>query len=317
MRFLRYLLIILLAAALIWLVPSEKALAEESTEPEGEIVSIPLDQTSMPKVNARYYRSTTLYEDPSLRVELSTGRAAETDYITVRIRIADPSQLRSHVEKSSDGNYGDRIAGRLNAVLLFTGDSFRTNKPSSKGKYVIRQGKKVSLQKWKDEGQFDILMIDADGNLHVLKTPTREACDAFVAEHNVVNSFAFGPGLVIDGQVQEKPEKSRADFIGWDKPAQRICLCQTGPLEYMVIVTGGPENPHCKGMTADEFIAVIQAEGSCSVAYNLDGGNSAWLVFNNEKINLFGRALTVQKRRIEDAIYFVSAWREIGGGEEP
>ncbi len=307
MRFLRYLFIALLAAALIWLVPSEKVLAES---PAGEIVPIPMDQATMAEVNQKYYLSDTLYEDPSLRVEISSGRAYDTDYLVVRVKIADPSQLRSHVEKSSDGNYGDRIAARLNAVLALTGDTHRTNKDGIKGKFVIRQGKEIMVPNWRDEGHFDILFIDTAGDLHVLKTPTREACADYVATHDIVNTFSFGPALILDGAVQPRPDNTRANGVGWDKRAQRLCFCQTGHLEYMVVVTGGPDNPKCKGMTMDEFISVLQAEGSCMVAYNLDGGNSAWVVFRNEKINLFGRSLTAGKRRIEDMIYFASAWYE-------
>ena len=314
MRFLRYFFIILLAAALIWLVPSEKALGETAEEqPLGEINPIPMDQAAMDPVDPQYYLSDTLYEDPSLRVEISSGRAFDTDYLVLRVKIADPSQLRSHVEKSSDGNYGDRIASRLNAVLAITGDTHRTNKDGVKGKYVIRQQKEIMVTNWKDKGYFDILFIDSAGDLHVLKAPTREECDAFMESHDVINTFSFGPALVVDGVVQGRPadhsrRNDRANGVGWDKRAQRLSFAQTGPLEYMVVVTGGPDNPKCKGLTGEEFMEVIRSECEPQQVYNLDGGNAAWVVFKGQKINLFGRSLTAGKRRIEDMIYFASAW---------
>ncbi len=344
----RWILITLLIAALLWLVPSEKVLADtidirhagdpaeaEVTEetadalpgaaadgapalPEaagqGAVVPIPVDKEIMEPVEEKYYLSDTVYEDPSLSVVLTSGRRYDTDYVIARVRIADPSQLRSalHTKNGMHGTYGDRIAKKVHAVLAFNGDSFRTNKPNDTRKYVIRQGREVFIQKWGEKkNYFDILMIDDEANLHVLLEPTQPEVEAFVASHHIVNTFCFGPVLVLDGVRQEKPANSqRANGVGWGKKAQRVCLCQTGTLEYAVIVSAGEDCPGSKGMTMDQFLDVVMDDVNPTLAYNLDGGNSSWLVFHDSRQNLFGRGSSQGKREIPDMIYFASAWQE-------
>ncbi len=275
-----------------------------------EIVEIPLDLDIMPEINPAYYLTDKLYEDPSIRVEITEGRAFETDYMTVRVKIANASQIRSHVDRSADGTYADRMAKAIHSVLTITGDDFRVNKRDSTRKYVIRQGKPVMVEKWRDQNYFDILMIDDQGDFQILKRPTREEADAYVESHAIINSFCFGPALVIDGQLQPFPEGAWANGVGWNKPAQRLCICQLGPLEYMIVVTGGPDNPNCAGVTGEQFVEIILAEDNPQVVYNLDGGTAAWVVFREEKINAFGKGPSQGKKQVGDVIYFASAWQE-------
>ena len=300
MRLVRCLLIAAGLLCLFFLVPSEYAGAE--------IAEIPIDLEVMPEVNEDYYTSDTHYEDPSLTVDIQPGRAFDTDYLVIRVKIADASQLRSHV--ASKAAYGDKMAQRVNAVLALTGDDFRDNKASDTRKYVVRQQKEVFIQTWRDVSFYDILFIDTAGDFHILKRPTRAEVDAYMAENDIVNTFCFGPALWIDGEMQEAPKGQRANGVGWGKKAQRLCFCQMGPLEYMIIVTGGPDNPKCKGLTGPEFLEVIDSEGDPIHVYNLDGGNAAWVVFRGEKINRFGRGASQGKRAINDIIYFASAWEE-------
>ncbi|MBR1586213.1 MAG: phosphodiester glycosidase family protein [Clostridia bacterium] len=330
-KIIRCLLAALLIIALLWLVPSEKVIAQEEVPaeeaapsvqvtaaaepqaPAGQIVPIPIKKEIMAPINEQYYTSDLSYADPSLKIEITPGRAYDTDYLVARIKIADPSQLRSalHSKNGTDEANADRIAKHVNALLAINGDSFRINKPKDTRKYIIRQGENKFIQTWSGACYFDILMIDDQANFHVLPTPTRQEVDEFVANHTVVNSFCFGPALVIDGQRQPQPADSlRANGVAWTRRAQRLALCQTGELEYMVVVTGGPDNPKCAGVTIEEFIDIIYAEGTPIVAYNMDGGNSAWLVFRGAKQNTFGRAANQGKRPIADIIYFASAWQD-------
>lgn len=308
MKVLRWVLIVLFAASLLLLVPSEKVVAEEASG--GHIIDIPVEQTVMAPVNQAFYTDNG-YEDPSLKITVSEGRAYDTDYMVIRVKIANPSQLRTSMwsTKGTGEERADKISARDNAVLAINGDSFRTNKPNDTRKYIIRQCKDVFVQNWKNDCYYDILFIDENADMLILRNPTRPEVDAFVAEHKIINSFCFGPALVIDGERQQKPEQSiRANGVGWTRDAQRIALCQMGPLEYMIVVTGGPDCPNCTGITIDEFLDIIYTEGSPVTVYNLDGGNSAWVVLNNTKINSFGRVGGQGIRKITDIIYFASAW---------
>ena len=68
-----------------------------------------------------------------------------------------------------------------------------------------------------------------------------------------------------------------------------------------------PDGKKCKGLTIAEFAELVYAQGDVINAYNLDGGTSTWMVFRNERLNVFGDR---KKNAIADIIYFASAWEE-------
>lgn len=143
----------------------------------------------------------------------------------------------------------------------------------------------------------DILLIDDQGDFHIVEAATSEKLAAF--EGTVINSFSFGPALVVDGEVVED---GFLDDVAYDKPAQRMVVAQAGPLSYVCVATEGPENPGSVGLTIPqmaEFMGTLDVQN----AYNLDGGSSSTMVLNNEKIN----ALSTHKvRSICDILYFAT-----------
>ncbi len=289
-------LFLLLAAALLFLmmVSSENAVAE------GQIISIPMDETRFPALDPTYYLSDTLYEDPSISVSIESGRAYNSYYYAARIRIANATQLRSSMASSNgkDTERGERLAKRVNAVLAINGDFYRTNQPTV-GKYIVRQG---ILKQKNPSGYLDLLIIDDKGDFHIL--PEARLADVEPYVGTIVNSYTFGPGLVIDG-VKTTVFEDRG--YGPTKRAQRMAICQTGPLEYLCVVTSGPDHDNSTGLLIDEFTDLICSLGPVIDAYNLDGGTSACMVWRNEKLNSFGSS---KYRAINDIIYFASAWRE-------
>ena len=75
---------------------------------------------------------------------------------------------------------------------------------------------------------------------------------------------------------------------------------QTGPLEYILVATEGPENKGSDGLTIPEFAQLMKDLGA-SQAYNLDGGSSSAMMLDGKKIN----ALSSKKLRpICDLLYF-------------
>ena len=132
-----------------------------------------------------------------------------------------------------------------------------------------------------------------------------------MGEH-AVNAFCFGPALVVDGEPVYG-YYSRA--ISSAKLAQRMAICQTGPLEYLLITSEGPENPGSKGLKLDQFVELIASFGDVKTAYNLDGGSSAALIFRKgtEKWAKINCPRGGKTRPVRDVIYFADAW--IPGGK--
>ena len=309
--------IALLLAAILWLVPSETVVAE--------VVDIPIDlpQKENAPINEQYYTSDLSYEDPSISIRIEKGGVAyNTPYVIAYVKIASPTQIRRALSNRNGQNAENAtiIPKGANALLAITGDSFHDNKQEV-GKYIVWQGQVMQHNIIESQSHgyfryFDSLVIDDQGDLYPFMNASTADLETFEETHGtkIVNAFAFGPAIIINGE--RRPELTNSyqiNGVGWFKRAQRIALCQTGKLEYMIVVTGSEDNGRAEGvsgkatgMTMDEFTDLLLSFGNVQTAYCMDGGSSAWMVFRGEKVNDFGG----KKRPIGDILYFVSAWRE-------
>ena len=241
------------------------------------------------------------YEDPSIRVEVTTGWYDETEYWQADIMIADASQLRTAAADSFDVNMtmkGTTLAKRVHAIVAMDGDYYLYR---NKGGYIIRQG-----QMFYNElgATLDVLVIDEDGDFHAIpKATSKQLDDSGMYEgKRIINSFFFGPILVMDGEIHQ----GGWDFaMGSEYCSQRIALCQTGHLRYRIIATGSLKRGS-KGMPLEEFRQFVASQEDVLVAYNMDGGDSTMLIFNGEKINDVGNP---DARDIMDIVYFASAYQ--------
>lgn len=265
-------------------------------ESEEKSYSLPIDFSPGMPVNQDNYISATEYEDPTLHVVIEQGRKDNCDYWLARIKIADPSQLRTAAAGGFENQAtikGTLLAKRQNAVLAIDGDYYAYH-PSG---LIIRQG-----VRYRDllQGQRDVLLIDEDGNFHQVHMPAAGSIGTTVDGKKIINAFHFGPSLVIDGEV--------ANLVAswWmvpDEKRQRMCIAQTGELEYMAVCCAGPARGS-EGMTLRQFANLVRSLGAVQ-AYNLDGGDSTMLIFNGEKVN---DVRNMSTRDISDIIYFASAW---------
>ena len=297
-RAVRLTVIFLFCLSVLFFVTSEKAGAE------GQVLEYGINETQFQAPNPSFYLSETLYEDPSISVSIENGRAFNSYYLAARIRIANPTQIRTSLASSNgkDTQHATRLAKRVNALFALSGDSFGDNK-SGAGMFIVRQG---AVKRHNPSGYFDVLLIDDKGDFHIIREAKQADIDAF--EGTVVNSFSFGPGLVVDGVATDNFQDRRdRDHYGPNARAQRVAICQTAPLEYLCVVTSGPDHNNSTGLTIEEFTQLITSLGPVQNAYNLDGGTSSWMVWRGEKINAFGSS---KYRTINDIIFFVSAWKD-------
>lgn len=262
-----------------------------------EVTPLPIDHSGGMEIDKACYLSDTIYEDESIRVDIEQYQVENTLVHVARVKIADPSQLRTAAAygfNRPQTEMTNKIARRVNAVVAINGDYFSY---SGKG-YMIRQGQ---LYIDKPYGDRDVLFVDENGDFYIEKKATAETI-AHYADRNIVNSFNFGPGLVIDGEVLAGYGH---EFNSGDTQAQRSCIAQVkrGELEYLLIACEGPMEKRGGGMTMDQFAAFAASLG-VENAYNLDGGNSTSLYFNNRKVNAVNNK---QERMVSDIIYFASA----------
>ena len=264
-----------------------------------EILTLPIDDTGGIAPYDWGYTGDGGYEDASVSVRFEYGTYLQTDWTAVKVQIANPTQLRTLLAGrygSTQEAHGAAMARRVKSVLAIGGDFFIYNHTG----YIVRQGK---FFRNRPNGEQDVLIIDREGNLHVLIRPDKQAIEAYeqLYKDSIVNAFTFGPGLVANGQRIEDSEKTRGDRV----KAQRIALCQTGPLSYLVVYSDGPVGGRSLGLTLSQFADLVASFPGVITAYNLDGGSSATIVFRDEKVN---GPQSQRSRSIGDIIYFAGAF---------
>lgn len=260
------------------------------------VATLPVDFTPG-KDHPSCYISETEYSDPTLQVVVESGRKDDCDYWLARIKIGHASQLRTAAYGGFDTTFagkGIHLANRQKAVLAINGDFYSYYRHAG---YIVRQGN-VYRDKLKSER--DVLAIDEDGDFHIFFTPNKGDVTETLNGKKLINIFHFGPALVIDGEVGTLEPSF---WLAPEDKRQRMCIAQTGPLEYMVLCCAGPLRGSA-GMDLEQF-ANLAKELGAKMAYNLDGGDSTMLIFNGQKMNDRENRNT---RDISDIIYFASAW---------
>ena len=306
---LRLIAILLMLACLLVLIPSGAIVAQ------AEILEYDLTTKQVVAPHKDGYIEEWAYEDPSISVRIETGRIYDTNYMVAYVKLANATQMRSTMA----GNYYSpstaspiTMAKKANAVFAINGDYFSARNGVG---YTARMGKEYRNR---CNGTYDVMVIDNLGDLHILKAPTKEDMDAFKLEleaqgRSVINGYTFGPGLVINGEKQ-------TGFVNMDnaadKAAQRMCLAQIGPLEYLCIASEGPEDKGSVGLNLEQFSELVASFEGVQNAYNLDGGSSTTMVFQKLDTKTGKRAYdkvnspnNPKRRHLNDIIYFVSAYQ--------
>jgi exopolysaccharide biosynthesis protein len=318
-RCVRWIIVVLMLAALTLGLSYPSIVGAES------LSSLPLDYTQggyPTKDDLWVYDGKTpvSYTDSSISVSAVKGslthsvkgKKVKHETWTVRIKISDPSQLRTAVSQDSYKGRGqakaDEIARSKNAVVALNGDFFKYENDVG---YVIRQGEFIrDATSNKRKRIFDMLIIDSSGDFHVVYKATTDAIDSYIEENitskgrTVFNTLNLGPVLVVDGTAQDvsASEAANQGCYQWKYPQQRIALVQTGTLEYAIVEVYGKTDSSA-GLTMQDFADYVAEQcPDAIIAYNLDGGGSTNLIMKNKRI-----CKTPGLREITDIIYFASA----------
>lgn len=188
-------------------------------------------------------------------------------------------------DRVNSTDWPKNIAQKNGTVLAINSDFYhlRVQQKSRTG-IVIRDGEIIGTKtNGHNKGTFpnlDTMALYPDGRMEVY------ASDAYTAEEylemGAVDVLAFGPYLIQDGQLNETALKKYGK-----SSAPRAAIGMVEPGHYFAMML---EGRHSKSKGAGiSFLADKLMEKGCQTGFNVDGGQTATMVFMGEQIIQVGK----------------------------
>lgn len=178
----------------------------------------------------------------------------------------------------------ERIAQKNKLVFAVNDDYFgdRVYNGETPG-ITIRDGKILYKKTYKSGKtslpNLDVMVIYKDGSLGVYQSKEHTAEEYL--DRGAVHACSFGPYLVRGGEINPNLQGR------YKNKEPRVAFGMIEPYHYVCVVVEGRHNKS-KG-TGLEWLADKMKELGAVEALNLDGGQTAALVFMGEKINTTGK----------------------------
>ena len=235
------------------------------------------------------------YVDDQLKVEIyrRTGKNEKGSNLLwyeaeVWTRGDETWQLFTNNEgKHMSGNAWPWIIAQKNQTVLAINTDFAQHRYPKKDKsvgIVIRNGK-VFSDKTKNTTNkawpsLDVLALYPDGRMEVYESAEKTA-DEYLAM-GVTSTLCFGPWLIRDGQLNT--EEFATMNLG-NNPRTAIGMVEPG--HYFAMVLEGRDKTRSVGAFLD-FLAERMYEKGCTLAFNLDGGETSCMLFMGKQISAVG-----------------------------
>ncbi|MDD5016604.1 MAG: phosphodiester glycosidase family protein [Eubacteriales bacterium] len=223
-------------------------------------------------------------EDLSITIE-----CVEENGITYYVADIYVSNIESFLTAFAGGSYGSGVtdttldmANKNGAILAVSGDYYGVRSDG----IVIRNG-----VLYRDTLYDDILLLNSDGSMETVSAEDFDI-DAMI-ENGAYQGWSFGPMLLEDGLPIDNFSSSR---LASENP--RCAIGYYEPGHYCFVVVDGRQPGYSDGITLKGLSQIFYNLG-CTVAYNMDGGKSAAMVFMGELVNKPAQG----GREISDIVY--------------
>ena len=261
--------------------------AEEAEEDNAaDIIGLTLRERFAEFFTEETEKHSSSYTSPNISIQITKvkdeehGSSAFTAYIA-DIHVASVKNLQAGFPDGYRTAAAEVIAKDNHAVMAVNGD-FYLNIHNG---LIVRNG--VVLQD--TEGTADICVLYEDGTMRTY-APGEYSSEA-ILNQNPYQVWSFGPEL-LDADGTPKEEFNTSSFIYKRNPRTAIGYYEPG--HYCLVVIDGRAMGNSSGASM-RALASLMADLGCSVAYNLDGGGSSTMVYNNKVYNLpsgGGRAIS-------------------------
>lgn len=216
------------------------------------------------------------YEDDNCAILLKKYHEYDSNIYVAEVSVANVSYLQSVFAHDIYGkNITDttsNIAREAGAILAVNGDFYGAQENG----YVIRNG--VLYRDVPDLNGTDLILY-YDGTMGV-------AAEKDVTAQELLDSgawqvYSFGPELIGYG-TGVSDDFSRSGYA-IESYNPRTAIGYIEPFHYMLVTADGRSKGNM-GLTFDQLAEFMELIG-CKLAYNLDGGGSATMVFQGELVN--------------------------------
>ncbi len=233
-------------------------------------------------------KRTAHYDLTVTKREIGEGDDKVT-YFVADLYVRNVQYLRTAFARGVYGKnirqFPDTISRDNNALFSISGDFYGN---SERG-VVIRNG----VLYRENVADADICVLYLDGTM---ETYSPSAFDGeAVLKKGAWQAWTFGPQL-LDGSGAVLDQFRTTSYLNKENP--RCAIGYVAPGHYMLVTVDGRDDGYSRGVTITE-LAQIMAKLGCQTAYNLDGGNSACMYYENDYLN----RLSGDERAISDIIY--------------
>ena len=186
-----------------------------------------------------------------------------------------------HWKNAASMEYPYKIARKYGTVLAISNDfgQLRLQQKKSRPGILIRDGKvwsdRTKKKGVKDFPNLDCLAIWPDGDMKVYYSNEKTA-EEYLAD-GAIDVLAFGPILIRDGKLNEEALKKYGT-----SHTQRTAVGMVEKGHYFFMMLEG----RIKRSKGDgiSFLAEKLQEKGCTLAFNLDGGETACIVFMGHQL---------------------------------
>lgn len=236
-----------------------------------------------------HVRTEMSYKSDTVSIELtrydSSPLTRHLVYFVADIHVQNVEAIRTASWDGSFGTKGNklfasflRMSREANALIAINGDYYTYSIYTG---LVIRNGERYAPDPWRPWEGHQILLLYRDGSVAVFDSDSFDP-DA-VDLSDVWQGWEFGPSLLDENGAARSEFHKKYHDINRQNP--RTVFGYYEPGHYCFVTIDGRKTGYSNGLTLAEEAQLMESLG-CKIAFNLDGGQTTQLYWNDKMFNV-------------------------------